>query len=111
MSEIHKILSDIWGYNSFRAGQEEIINHLLNKKSVLAIMPTGGGKSLCFQIPALLFENQTIIVSPLSLMDDQVNTLKDLNIKAERMHSDMSEDVKYLGAVQKSRNKNTLYFA
>ena len=95
MSEIHKILSDIWGYNSFRAGQEEIINHLLNKKSVLAIMPTGGGKSLCFQIPALLFENQTIIVSPLvSLMDDQVNTLKDLNIKAERMHSDMSEDVR-----------------
>ena len=95
MSEIHKILSDIWGYNSFRAGQEEIINHLLNKKSVLAIMPTGGGKSLCFQIPALLFENQTIIVSPLvSLMDDQVNTLKDLNVKAERMHSDMSEDVR-----------------
>ena len=95
MSETHKILSDIWGYNSFRAGQEEIINYLLNKKSVLAIMPTGGGKSLCFQIPALLFENQTIVVSPLvSLMDDQVNTLKDLNVKAERMHSDMSEDAR-----------------
>ena len=95
MSETHKILSDIWGYNSFRAGQEEIINYLLNKKSVLAIMPTGGGKSLCFQIPALLFENQTIVVSPLvSLMDDQVNTLKDLNVKAERMHSDMSEDLR-----------------
>ena len=66
MSEIHKILSDIWGYNSFRAGQEEIINHLLNKKSVLAIMPTGGGKSLCFQIPAHYYgESQTIVVSPL----------------------------------------------
>ena len=93
MSGIHNILSDIWGYNSFRPGQEEIINHLLQKKSALAIMPTGGGKSLCFQIPALLLDNQTIVVSPLvSLMNDQVNALKDLEVKAECMHSDMSED-------------------
>ena len=93
MSDINTILSDVWGYTSFRAGQEEIINHLLQKQSVLAIMPTGGGKSLCFQIPALLFENQTIVVSPLvSLMNDQVIALKDLGVKAERVHSDMPDE-------------------
>ena len=93
MSDINRILSDVWGYNSFRAGQEEIINHLLQKQSVLAIMPTGGGKSLCFQIPALLFENQTIVVSPLvSLMNDQVIALKDVGVKAERVHSDMPDE-------------------
>ena len=92
MSDINKILSDVWGYSSFRAGQEEIINHLLQKKSVLAIMPTGGGKSICFQIPALLFENQTVVVSPLvSLMNDQVVALKDVGVKAERVHSDMPD--------------------
>ena len=93
MSDINTILSDVWGYTSFRAGQEEIINHLLQKKSVLAIMPTGGGKSLCFQIPALLFENQTIVVSPLvSLMNNQVIALKDVGVKAERVHSDMPDE-------------------
>jgi len=93
MSDINTILSDVWGYTSFRAGQEEIINHLLQKQSVLAIMPTGGGKSLCFQIPALLFENQTIVVSPLvSLMNDQVIALKDVGVKAERVHSDMPDE-------------------
>ena len=93
MNNINKILSDVWGYTSFRVGQEEIINHLLQKKSVLAIMPTGGGKSLCFQIPALLFENQTIVVSPLvSLMNDQVIALKDVGVKAERVHSDMPNE-------------------
>ena len=93
MSDINTILSDVWGYTSFRAGQEEIINHLLQKQSVLAIMPTGGGKSLCFQIPALLFENQTIVVSPLvSLMNDQVIALKDVGVKAERVHSDMPNE-------------------
>lgn len=93
MSEIKNVLSNIWGYQSFRVGQEDIINHILQKKSLLAVMPTGAGKSLCFQLPALLFKNQTIVISPLvSLMDDQVSSLKDIGVKAERVHSDMHEE-------------------
>ena len=92
MNELAKTLEDVFGFSSFRPGQEEIINHLMQKKKLLAVMPTGAGKSLCFQLPALLFENQTIVVSPLlALMDDQVIGLKDLGVKAERVHSGMTE--------------------
>ena len=62
MSELLKTLGDVFGYRSFRAGQEEVINHLMNKKKLLAVMPTGAGKSICYQLPALLFKNQTIVV-------------------------------------------------
>ncbi len=92
MSELNKTLVDVFGYTSFRPGQEEVINHLMQKKKLLAVMPTGAGKSLCYQLPAVLFENQTIVVSPLvALMDDQVIGLKDLGVKAERVHSGMPE--------------------
>ena len=89
-----QILNDVFGYNSFRSGQEEIINSILNKKNILAVMPTGAGKSLCYQIPALIFSRGTIVVSPLvALMDDQILALKENGIAADRIHSHRSEEI------------------
>ncbi|PPR16110.1 MAG: ATP-dependent DNA helicase RecQ [Alphaproteobacteria bacterium MarineAlpha9_Bin3] len=83
-----QILNNVFGYNSFRSGQEEIINMLLNKNNILAVMPTGAGKSLCYQIPALIFKRGTIVVSPLvALMDDQILALKEIGVSADRIHS------------------------
>jgi len=90
--ESKQILKNVFGYNSFRSGQEEIINTILNKQNVLAVMPTGSGKSLCYQIPALLFKHGTIVVSPLvALMDDQILALKELGIPADTIHSLLSK--------------------
>ena len=89
-----QILNDVFGYNSFRSGQEEIINSILDKKNILAVMPTGAGKSLCYQIPALIFSRGTIVVSPLvALMDDQILALKENGIAADRIHSHRSEEL------------------
>ena len=85
------ILSKYYGYTNFRKGQEEIINSIINNKDVLAIMPTGGGKSICYQVPALCLDGITIVISPLiSLMKDQVDTLKTMGIKATYINSSLS---------------------
>ncbi|MDB8793599.1 DNA helicase RecQ [Romboutsia sp. 1001216sp1] len=85
------ILNRYYGYTNFRKGQEDIINSIINNNDVLAIMPTGGGKSICYQIPAMVLEGITIVVSPLiSLMKDQVDTLKVMGIEAEYINSSLS---------------------
>lgn len=85
---LHNKLKQVFGYDEFRPLQLDVIQNLLNGKDSLAIMPTGSGKSLCFQLPALLFDGLTIVVSPLiSLMEDQVMQLQQLGIAAATLNS------------------------
>ena len=80
---IHNILKEYWGFKSFRTKQETIINDVLVQKDTLALLPTGGGKSICYQIPALANEGICIVISPLvALMKDQTNKLNKRNIQA-----------------------------
>ncbi|WP_404453212.1 RecQ family ATP-dependent DNA helicase [Oceanobacillus kapialis] len=80
--DLEKKLETYFGYSSFRQGQKEIIEDILNRQDVMGVLPTGSGKSICYQLPALLQEGLTVVVSPLiSLMMDQVKQLKALNIK------------------------------
>ncbi len=88
MAEIHSILKEYWGFTTFRPLQEDIIHSVLNGKDCLALLPTGGGKSLCFQIPALAKPGLCLVISPLiALMKDQVENLRKKNITAFSIHS------------------------
>lgn len=90
-SDAQDILKSIFGHNDFRGNQKQIINHTISKKDSLVLMPTGGGKSLCYQIPALLFHGITIVISPLiALMKDQVDSLKDKGIEAAYLNSSLT---------------------
>ena len=91
MNEAQNILKKYFGYENFRPGQEELIGHILNHEDVLGIMPTGAGKSVCYQVPAMILDGVTIVISPLiSLMKDQVDSLNEIGIPATFINSTLS---------------------
>jgi len=106
-------LKKYWGFTSFRPFQEEVIQAFLEDRDTLTILPTGGGKSLCFQIPALLKEGLAVVISPLiSLMKDQVDSLKEMGIAADYLNSSMTE-MEQREVIEKINSKNLklLYLA
>ena len=111
----YNILKNIFNFESFKNGQDEIIDNILNfeNKGILVVMPTGGGKSLLYQIPSILSNELSIVISPLiSLMQDQVNFLKSKNVNCEFYNSTLSNNEKII-IQQKIYNKqlNLLYIA
>lgn len=93
MTRAQQILNNTFGYPEFRQGQEQVINSILAGKDTVGIMPTGGGKSICFQIPALLFPGTALVISPLiSLMKDQVEALVSQGIQATYINSSLPYD-------------------
>ena len=97
MENPHSILKKVFGYDSFRPGQEDIVRRLLDGQDVLAVMPTGAGKSICYQVPALLLPGITIVVSPLvSLMKDQVGALVQAGVAAAFLNNSLTDNQKAL---------------
>ncbi len=93
MSDIHQILKDTFGYDGFRHQQEKIINHVINGEDALVLMPTGGGKSLCYQIPGLAMSGVSLVISPLiALMKDQVDALRLNGVEARYLNSTQSQE-------------------
>ena len=93
MKEAIDILQKKWGYSSFRPLQEEIISSVLAKQNTIVLLPTGGGKSICYQLPTLLQEGVCLVISPLlALMQDQVDSLHRKDIKAVALNTALSQD-------------------
>ena len=104
MTNSQNLLKKFFGYDNFRPGQEEIIDNILNQKDCLGIMPTGAGKSICYQIPAMILPGVTIVISPLiSLMKDQVDALKTMGVKARLINSSLSNS-EYNEALEEIEN-------
>lgn len=109
----HELLKKIFGYESFRPLQEEVIQNVLNGQDTLAVMPTGGGKSLCYEIPALMMEGLTVVVSPLiSLMQDQVRQLEGVGVNAIFLNSTLEwKEYTEMCALVKSGKVKILYIS
>ena len=113
IDQAHSILKTTFGYDEFRPLQEDVIKNVLDRKDTLVIMPTGGGKSICYQIPALIFDGLTVVVSPLiSLMKDQVEQLLELGVDAILLNSTLSQQ-EYSQNIHRIKNRqaNLLYVA
>src|SRR5438067_12050168 len=96
MPDLRDTLREVFGLDEFRPGQREVIEDVLAGKDVLCVMPTGAGKSLCYQLPAVLQKGLTIVVSPLiSLMEDQVQQLRDEGISAALLNSTLSTSMQW----------------
>ena len=109
----HTALSKYFGLSSFRNGQEELIDAVLQGRDALGIMPTGGGKSLCYQVPAIMFDGIALIISPLiSLMKDQVMALKSIGISAVFVNSSLSlEQLKLVYSNMRAGKYKIVYVA
>ena len=89
--DLQTVLQDTFGHATFRAGQQQVIESLLAGRSALALFPTGAGKSLCYQLPSLLMDGLTVVISPLiALMKDQVEALEARGIAAARLDSSLT---------------------
>ena len=90
----HQILKSVWGYDQFRGNQGDIVQALCAQRDALIVMPTGGGKSICFQVPGLVLPGVSIVISPLiALMENQVQALKAKRVPAELLHSQIDRSV------------------
>ena len=103
MFETNMVLKQYFGHSEFRNGQDQVVDAFLNKKDALCVMPTGAGKSICYQVPALCFEGVTIVISPLiSLMKDQVNALTQNGVRAAYLNSSLNS-TQYFKAIENIR--------
>jgi ATP-dependent DNA helicase RecQ len=106
MRDIHSILKEYWGYSAFRPLQEDIINTVLNGNDCLALLPTGGGKSICFQVPAMALNGLCLVITPLiALMKDQVENLRKKGITSFAIHSGMTRN-EVLTTMETAGNSN-----
>jgi ATP-dependent DNA helicase RecQ len=104
MHHAQSILKEVFGFETFWPLQEKVIAHILEKKDALVVMPTGGGKSLCYQIPGMIFDGSTIVVSPLiSLMKDHVDQLREYGVPALFLNSTLGME-EYRANVSHSPN-------
>ncbi|MBU5675527.1 DNA helicase RecQ [Alkaliphilus sp. MSJ-5] len=120
--DVYNVLKTYFGYEKFRIGQEKLVESIINGKDALGIMPTGGGKSLCYQLPAIILEGITIVISPLiALMKDQVDSLKEMGIAGTYINSTMEQNelITRINEIRENRYKilyvaperlNTSYF-